>query len=50
MKYEDGRMIDMEHEISRSSLNRDDTVWVILKEDLALMEAEGNIGTGARFD
>ena len=41
MRYENGQMIDMELIICRE-LQNGDTVWVILKEDLALMEAEDN--------
>ena len=43
MRYENGRGIDMELTICRE-LTPDTHVWVILKEDLALMEAENMNG------
>jgi hypothetical protein len=39
MRYENGAMIEMDCIIS-DKLENDVHVWVILKEDLALMEAE----------
>ena len=39
MRFENGRTIDMELIICRE-LAQDSHVWVILKEDLALMEAD----------
>ena len=39
MRFENGQMIDMEQIICRY-LEQDQHVWVILKEDLALMEAD----------
>ena len=39
MRFEGGRTIDMELTIC-NELAPDSHVWVILKEDLALMEAE----------
>ena len=39
MRYENGATIDMELTICRE-LENDSRVWVILKEDLALMEAD----------
>lgn len=39
MRYENGNLIDMDTIIS-DKLDSDIHVWVILKEDLALMESE----------
>lgn len=39
MRYENGTMVDMDCIIS-DKLESDVHIWVILKEDLALMEAE----------
>ena len=39
MRFENGDMIDMEFTIC-DKLEPEEHVWVILKEDLALMEAE----------
>ena len=39
MRFENGTLIDMELTIC-DKLENDTNVWVILKEDLALMEAE----------
>ena len=39
MRFENGKTIDMELIICRE-LTHDSHVWVILKEDLALMEAD----------
>jgi hypothetical protein len=39
MRYENGQLVDMDCIIS-DKLENDVHVWVILKEDLALMEAE----------
>ena len=41
MRFESGTMIDMEQVIHRE-LESESHVWVILKEDLALMEADQN--------
>ena len=41
MRFENGNTIDMELTINRE-LEPDSHVWVILKEDLALMEADQN--------
>ena len=41
MRFENGNTIDMELTINRE-LDPDSHVWVILKEDLALMEADQN--------
>ena len=41
MRFENGNTIDMELTINRE-LEPDNHVWVILKEDLALMEADQN--------
>ena len=48
MRYENGQMIDMELVIGRE-LEQDCHVWVILKEDLALMEAD-TANAGGHFD
>jgi hypothetical protein len=39
MRYENGAMVDMDTIIS-DKLETEVHVWVVLKEDLALMEAE----------
>ena len=39
MRYENGQTIDVDQQI-KAELNYDCQVWVILKEDLAVMEAE----------
>ena len=39
MRYENGTTIDMENIICRE-LENSSSVWVILKEDLALMQAD----------
>jgi hypothetical protein len=40
MRYENGTIIDMETTIISDKLENEIHVWVILKEDLALMESE----------
>ena len=42
MRFEDGNMLEMDEAINENEklLESDVHVWVILKEDLALMEAE----------
>jgi hypothetical protein len=42
MRFENGDLIDMEFTIC-DKLEEEEHVWVILKEDLALMEAERNL-------
>ena len=42
MRYENSERINMDMSI-RSELKNDAHVWVILKEDLALMEAESGM-------
>ena len=39
MRYENGQTIDVDQTI-KAELHPDSQVWVILKEDLAVMEAE----------
>ncbi len=41
MRFENGQLIDMDFIIS-DKLEEETHVWVILKEDLALMESEQN--------
>ena len=48
MRYENGITIDMEQVICRELENASE-VWVMLKEDIALMEAE-NTGAHAHLD
>ena len=48
MRFENGQMIDMELVIGRE-LEQDAHVWVILKEDLALMEAD-NANAAGHYD
>ena len=40
MRYENGTLIDLDLTICDKLCEPDQHVWVILKEDLALMEAE----------
>ena len=42
MRFENGDLIDLDYTVS-DKVNHDEHVWVILKEDLALMEAERNM-------
>lgn len=42
MRFEHGELIDMD-QIIVDKLKNDEHVWVILKEDLALMESENKI-------